>query len=167
VVDVLHEAGYLRYGNEEALLAKRIGELEVDALLSAGLPPLNDNDDKVRRRQLSRSAEARGALAPLYWELDAEQKRLAAGGRFEPQQLSPEARWALSTPARDTEIIVNLLARFVRYDYRLLLNHQRRSVQGAWERYGEARRRYLLKIAPYIQEGFVSTGGRRQTPDTP
>lgn len=161
VVDVLHEAGYLRYGNEQALLAKRVGDLEVEALLEAGLEPLSENDDKVRRRQLSRSAEARAALPPLYWELDAEQKRLAGGGRFEPQQLSPEARWALSTPARDTEIIVSLLARFVRYDYRLLLNHQRRSVGGAWERYGKAKRRYLRGIAPYIEEGFVTKGGGR------
>lgn len=167
VVDVLHEAGYLRYGNEQALLEKRIGELEIDALLTAGVTPLDEDDGASRRRQLSRSAEARAALPPLYWELDAEQKRRAAGGRFEPQHLSPEARWALSTPARDTEIIVNLLARFVRYDYRLLLNHQRRSVQGAWERYGEAKRRYIQGIAPYIEEGFVTTGGRRQTPDTP
>ena len=70
-----------------------------------------------------------------------------------------EARWALATPLRDTEIVVNLLSRFVRFDYRLLVAHQRRSVQASWSRYSAAKRQHLEAMFPYLTQGFVQTTG--------
>jgi len=114
------------------------------------------NDGPTRRRQLASNAAAQAALAPLYWELDAEQKRLSAGGAFDPRRLSVEARWALVTPARDLDVVGHLLARFVRFDYRLMTHHHRRIVRAEWGRYSEAKRRYLEATYPYITQGFVN-----------
>jgi hypothetical protein len=155
LVDLLCEAGFLRYGNEGTLLRKRLNELEVDALLNAG-EAAPAADAAARRRQLASNAAAQAALPPLYWELDAEQKRLAAGSAFDPRRLSVEARWALVTPARDADVVGHLLARFVRYDHRLMTHHHRRIVRAEWSRYSEAKRRYLEATYPYITQGFVT-----------
>ncbi len=97
LIDLLLEAGFLRYGNQETMLRKRLGELEIDTLLGAGeSAPAADN--AARRRQLAANAAAQAALPKLYWELDTEQKRLAAGGAFEPRRLSVEARWGWCCP---------------------------------------------------------------------
>lgn len=155
LVDVLHQQGYLRFGNQEALLKKRLGELELEALLLANEENVPQNEVE-RRRRFNRSAAARAALPSLYWELSDEQKRLNAGASFDPAHLSPDARWALSTPGGDTEIMVNLLARFVRYDYRLMVHHQRRSIEAEWERYTPAKRAYLQLAFPALTQGFVA-----------
>ncbi|HEX5692403.1 MAG TPA: DUF6638 family protein [Roseiflexaceae bacterium] len=154
LVDVLVASGFLRYGNETTLLRKRIGELELDALLATD-GPAPSNDAAARRRQVASSSAAQKALPPLYWELDSEQKRLAAGGAFDPQRLSADARWALVTPARDADVVGHLLARFVRFDLRLMTHHHRRIVRAEWDRYSAAKRRYLETNYPYILQGFV------------
>ncbi len=156
LVDVLHQQGYLRFGNQQALLKKRLGELELDALLLANEQDV-PQDEVGRRRLFNRSAAARSALPSLYWELSDEQKRLNAGAHFDAAHLSPEARWALSTPGGDTEIMVNMLARFVRYDYRLMVHHQRRSIEAEWERYTPAKRAYLQRAFPALTQGFVAS----------
>lgn len=162
-VELLHTAGFLRYANSSTQLRKRLGDLELEALLATGeLAPANDGP--ARRRQLSNSPAAQTALPPLYWELDAEQKRLAAGAPFEPRRLSPEARWALSTPARDADVVGNLLTRFVRYDYRLMAYHHPRIVQAEWSRYSAAKRRYLEATFPYMTQGFVRTTDASASP---
>jgi hypothetical protein len=153
VVDVLHEKGYLRFGNEDKLLPRRLADLEQEAILAADLDL--PSDEQARRRLISRSSLVRGGLTPLYFELDAERKRLESGAAFEPQHLSPEARWALSTPERDTDIMVNLISRFVRYDERLALHHRRRSIEREWPRFSEAKRRYLRSLFAYLEEGFI------------
>jgi hypothetical protein len=155
LVDLLIEAGFLRFGNEITLLRKRLGELELEALLSSG-EAAPAAEGAPRRKQLATSAAAQEALPPLYWELDAEQKRMAAGGSFNPRRLSVEARWALAVPARDPDVVGHLLARFVRFDYRLMTHHHRRIVRAEWSRYSEAKRRYLEATYPYITQGFVS-----------
>ncbi|HET9223669.1 MAG TPA: DUF6638 family protein [Roseiflexaceae bacterium] len=155
LVDLLLEAGFLRFGNEITLLRKRLGELELEALLSTGeVAPAPEG--APRRKQLAASSAAQEALPPLYWELDAEQKRMAAGGSFNPRRLSVEARWALAVPAREPDVLGHLLARFVRFDYRLMTHHHRRIVRAEWGRYSEAKRRYLEATYPYITQGFVS-----------
>ncbi len=155
LVDLLCEAGFLSYGNQASLLPKRLGELELDALLGAG-EAAPANDGPARRRQLVSNASAQSALRPLYWELDAERKRVSAGGAFDPRRLSVEARWALVTPARDLDVVGHLLARFVRFDYRLMTHHHRRIVRAEWGRYSEAKQRYLEATYPYITQGFVN-----------
>ena len=69
--------------------------------------------------------------------------------------MSVEARWALATPARDPDVVGHLLARFVRYDYRLMTHHHRRMIAAEWSRYSEAKRRYLEATFPYMTQGFV------------
>jgi hypothetical protein len=153
-VELLQAAGFLRYANSGTQLRKRLGDLELEALLATGeLAPANDGP--TRRRQIGSSPAAQAALPPLYWELDAEQKRLAAGAPFEPRRLSPEARWALSTPARDVDVVGHLLTRFVRFDYRLMAHHHHRIVQAEWSRYSPAKQRYLEAAFPYMTQSFV------------
>jgi hypothetical protein len=159
VVDMLHKEGFLTYANAPVLLRKRLGELEVEALLTAG-DEQPDPEGAPRRRQLAGNAAIQSALPPLYWELDAEQKRVAAGGALEPARLSVEARWALSTPARDPDVVGHLQSRFVRYDYRLMAHHHRRIIAAEWSRYSAAKRRYLQATFPYMIQGFV---GRPET----
>jgi hypothetical protein len=154
VVDILSQEGFLHYNNAPTLLPKRLGELEVDALLSSG-GSVPAADATARRRQLAGSQAAQAALPQLYWELDAEQKRLASGGSLDPAHLSVEARWALATPAREPDVVGHLLARFVRYDYRLMVHHHRRIVEAEWGRYSAAKRRYLAATFPYMVQGFV------------
>jgi hypothetical protein len=165
LVDLLLEAGFLRFGNEGTLLRKRLGELELEALLSAG-EQTPAAEGAPRRKQLATNASAQEALPPLYWELDAEQKRLAAGGSFNPRRLSAEARWALAVPARDPDVVGHLLARFVRFDHRLMTHHHRRIVRAEWGRYSEAKRRYLEATYPYITQGFVSKPETTPTTET-
>ncbi len=152
VVDIFHQEGLLHYNNVVTLLRKRLGELEIEALLAAGVAPAVDAT--ARRRQFGGAPAAQAALPQLYWELDAEQKRQAAGAPFDPVRLSAEARWALSTPARDAEVVGHLLARFVRYDYRMMALHHRRIIRAEWGRYSEAKRRYLETMFPYMTQGF-------------
>jgi hypothetical protein len=166
LVDLLLEAGFLRFGNEITLLRKRLGELELEALLTAGeLAPAAEG--AARRKQLAAHRAAQEGLPPLYWELDAEQKRLTAGGSFNPRRLSVEARWALAVPARDPDVVGHLLARFVRFDYRLMTHHHRRIVRAEWGRYSEAKRRYLEATYPYITQGFVSRPETTPATETP
>jgi Family of unknown function (DUF6638) len=153
LVDLLIDAGFLRYGVQETMLRKRLGELELDALLGVG-EDAPAAEGPARRRQLTANTAAQAALPPLYWELDAEQKRLAAGGAFAPRRLSVEARWALVVPARDPDVVGHLLARFVRYDYRLLTHHHGPIVRAEWGRYSPAKRRYLEAQYPYITQGL-------------
>lgn len=153
VVNALHDNGFLRYVNVAALMQRRLGELELDALLTVGETPMAEA--LARRRQLSGSAAAQQALSSLYWELDRAQKQLAAGSPFEPQRLSVLARWALSTPTQDADVVGNLQARFVRYDYRLLVHHHRRIVEAEWNEYSDAKRRYFESLFPYMQAGFT------------
>jgi len=155
-VELLHAAGFLRYANTGTQLRKRLGDLELEALLATG-ESAPANDGPARRRQISSSAAAQAALSPLYWELDAEQKRLTAGAAFEPRRLSTEARWALSTPARDADVVGHLLTRFVRFDYRLMVHHHHRIMQAEWSRYSAAKQRYLEATFPYMTQGFVRT----------
>jgi len=152
VVGVLHGAGFLHYTHLEQQVRRRLDELEVDSLLSLGEQP---EQGQARRRQLSKRADIRQVLPPLYWELDGVQKRLAGGSPLEPQRLSTEARWALSLPVREADVLGHLMARFVRYDYRLLVQHLRRDVQFQWASYSEAKRRYLEREFPYMTQGFV------------
>src|SRR5262249_44377099 len=154
VVDMLHKEGFLTYANAPVLLRKRLGELEVEALLGAG-DEQPAAEGAARRRQLASNAAIQSALPPLYWELDAEQKRVASGGALELARLSVEARWALSTPARDPDVVGHLQARFVRYDYRLMAHHHRRIIGAEWGRYSAAKRRYLQATFPYMIQGFV------------
>jgi hypothetical protein len=154
LVDLLIEAGFLRYGNQETMLRKRLGELELDTLLGVG-ETAPAADAAARRRQLAANAAAQAALPKLYWELDTEQKRQAAGGAFDPRRLSVEARWALVLPARDADVVGHLLSRFVRYDYRLLTHHHGPIVRAEWGRYSPAKQRYLEALFPYITQGLV------------
>jgi hypothetical protein len=154
VVDVLHQQGYLHFNSAAMLLGKRLGELEIEALLAAGeVSPAADAS--ARRRQFAGLPAAQAAFPPLYWELDGLQKRIAAGGGINPAQLSTEARWALATPARDADVVGHLLSRFVRYDHRLLAHHHRRIIGAEWARYSEAKRRYLAATFPYMTQGFI------------
>jgi len=154
VIDVLCQEGFLHYNNAAMLLPKRLGELEIDTLLACGegAPAANST---ARRRQLAGNKAAQSALPQLYWELDAEQKQVAFGGTLDPATLSVAARWALATPAREPDVVGHLLARFVRYDYRLLAHHHRRIVEAEWGRYSEAKQRYLAATFPYMIQGFV------------
>jgi hypothetical protein len=158
LIDLLIEAGFLRYGNQETMLRKRLGELELDALLGAG-EAAPAAEGPARRRQITANAAAQAALPRLYWDLDAEQKRLAAGGAFDPRRLSVEARWALAVPAREADAVGHLQARFVRYDYRLLTHHHSPIVRAEWGRYSPAKRRYLEAQYPYITQGLVTSEG--------
>ena len=76
-------------------------------------------------------------------------------GTLDPAELSVAARWALATPAREPDVVGHLLARFVRYDYRLMAHHHRRIVEAEWGRYSEAKQRYLTATFPYMIQGFV------------
>jgi hypothetical protein len=154
VIDVLFQEGFLHYNNAAMLLPKRLGELEIDALLASG-EAAPAADATARRRQLAGNKAAQDALPQLYWELDAEQKQVTFGGTLDPADLSVAARWALATPAREPDVVGHLLARFVRYDYRLMAHHHRRIVEAEWNRYSEAKQRYLAAIFPYMIQGFV------------
>jgi len=162
VVDVLQQQGYLHFDNAGVLLPKRLGELEIEALLASGEQALA-TDAAARRRQLGAAPAAQAALPALYWELDGLQKRLGAGGALNPAQISVEARWALATPARDADVVGHLLARFVRYDHRLMAHHHRRIMGAEWHRYSQAKQRYLEATFPYMTQGFVR---RPETPAT-
>jgi hypothetical protein len=153
LVDPLHDAGYLRYIASESVLRKRIANIERDILLSVDIDP--SDDAQTRRRQLARSPKAQELLPPVYWELDGELKRVAAGAPFKPDRISYEARWAMSAPARANEVMVHLLARFVRYDYRLFVYHHQRLVEAEWSRYSEAKRRHLAALFPYLTQVFA------------
>ncbi|HEU4322367.1 MAG TPA: DUF6638 family protein [Roseiflexaceae bacterium] len=153
VIGVLLGAGFLHYRQTLDQARRRLGELEIDALLGCGEQP--DADLNRRRRQIVNSPAVRQALPPLYWELDGVHKRLSNGGPLEPEQLSLEARWALALPTRDADVMGHLMARFIRYDYRLLAQHLRRDVQFQWSGYSEAKQRYLERMFPYIKQGFV------------
>jgi hypothetical protein len=155
VVDLLQQGGFLHYNNATMLLRKRLGELEIDALLATGADS-PASDSVARRRQLAGSKAAQVALPALYWELDTQQKRLTAGATLDPADLSVEARWALATPARDPDVVGHLVSRFVRYDYRLLAHHHRRIIGAEWSRYSDAKRRYLETAFPYMTQGFAS-----------
>ncbi len=154
VIDWLHSAGLLRYAVQATVLQKRLGELELEALLSAG-EDAPASAGAARRRQLAGNAAAQALLPPLYWELDAEQKRQQAGAAFDPRQLSIEARWALSVPAVEPEVVGHLLTRFVRFDYRLMAHHHPRMVLAEWSRYSPAKQRYLTSTFPYMLQGVV------------
>jgi hypothetical protein len=154
LVDHLHAAGFLRYMDTDAFFRKRVADLERDALLNAGEQP--SDDSAARRRQMARNTSAQALLPPLYWELEGELKRLQAGAQFSPQRLSPEGRWAVSAPARANDVIVHLLARFVRYDYRLLAYHHQRIIQAEWPRYSAAKREYLEARFPYLTHSFAA-----------
>jgi len=154
VIDMLYQEGFLHYNNAAMLLPKRLGELEIDALLVSG-EGAPAADAIARRRQLAGNKAAQAALLQLYWELDAEQKQVTFGGTLDPADLSPAARWALATPAREPDVVGHLLARFVRYDYRLMAHHHRRIVEAEWGRYSEAKQRYLAATFPYMIQGFV------------
>lgn len=163
VIGVLHGAGFLHYGRVLEQTRRRLGELEVEALLECDELP--DADLTRRRRQIINSPSVRQALPPLYWELDGLQKHLTHGSPLEPQQLSLEARWALSLPVREADVLGHLLARFVRYDYRLLAQHLRRDVQFQWVNYSAAKRRYLERMFPYIKQGFVQAPEATAAPE--
>lgn len=92
LVQVLHQHGYIHFDNAPMLLPKRLGELEIEALLAAG-EPAPAADGAARRRQFASTPAAQAALPTLYWELDGLQKRIIAGGALHPAQLSVEARW--------------------------------------------------------------------------
>jgi hypothetical protein len=154
VIDVLVQEGFLHYNNATMLLPKRLGELEIDALLASG-EAAPAADLPARRRQLAANKAAQAALPELYWELDAEQKQASSGGALDPAELSVAARWALATPAREPDVVGHLLARFVRYDYRLMAHHHRRIVEAEWSRYSQAKQRYLAATFPYMIQGFV------------
>jgi hypothetical protein len=154
VIDVLCQEGFLHYNNAAMLLPKRLGELEIDALLASG-EAAPATDSTARRRQLAGSKAAQAALPQIYWELDAEQKQATAGGALDPADLSLAARWALATPAREPDVVGHLLARFVRYDYRLMAHHHRRIVEAEWSRYSQPKQRYLMATFPYMIQGFV------------
>lgn len=160
LVDTLHEAGFLRYAIDSSLPRKRLGELELEALLAAGLDTQSANGT-ARRKQLDRNPTAQAALPKVYWELHSLQQQLEAGAQFDPRRLSVDARWALSAPNRNVEIVGHLLARFVRYDHRMLALHHRRSIQAEWSRYSEAKRRHLEATFPYMTQGFI------RKPDAP
>ena len=154
VINVLQQHGYIHFENAPILLGKRLAELEIEALLATG-EQVPARDAAARRRQLAGASAAQAALPALYWELDGLHKRLLAGGALNPAQLSVEARWALATPARDADVVGHLLARFVRYDHRLMAHHHRRIISAEWHRYSEAKRRYLETTFPYMTQGFV------------
>ena len=154
VIDVLCQEGFMHYHNAAMLLPKRLGELEIDALLASG-EDAPGADSIARRRQLAGNKAAQSALPQLYWELDAEQKQVSSGSMLDPAELSVAARWALATPAREPDVVGHLLARFVRYDYRLMAHHQRRIVEAEWGRYSQAKQRYLTATFPYMIQGFV------------
>ncbi len=158
LVDLLHLTGFLQYAHDASLslLLKRLGDLEREALLVAGEAKHAPNDAE-RRRQIARNTAAQAALPQLYWELDGEVKRLHAGASFDAQRLSVGARWALSAPTRDADVMVHLLTRFVPYDYAQLIHHHPGIVQAEWPRYGEAKRRYLEANFPYLVQSFVET----------
>jgi hypothetical protein len=149
----LHREGYLHYPAPHTLLTRRLGDLAAEALLNIDQMPATDPD--ARRRQIAQYAEAQRALPALYWELDAERKRVAAGSGYAPERLSVTARWALSAPNRDADVVGHLLARFVRFDYRLLAMHHRRSIEAEWGRYTSAKQRYFAGLFPYMAQGFV------------
>ncbi|GAB4209117.1 MAG: hypothetical protein OHK0022_39680 [Roseiflexaceae bacterium] len=165
VIGVLHGAGFLHYGRVQEQVRRRLGELEVEALLGCGELP--EEDLTRRRRQIVNNPAVRQALPPLYWELDGVQKRVSHGSPLEPQQLSVEARWALSLPVREADVLGHLMARFVRYDYRLLAQHLRRDVQFQWASYSQAKRRYLERMFPYIKQGFVQAPEVAVAPEQP
>jgi hypothetical protein len=156
VVDLLLSEGFLHYDNAPMLLRKRLAELEVEALLAAG-EQQPAAEAVARRRQFAGSPAAQGALPQLYWELDAEQKRVAGGGALDLAHLSVEARWALATPARDADVVGHLLARFVRYDYRLMAHHHRRIIGAEWNRYSAAKQRHLEAAFPYMAQAFITS----------
>ncbi|MBA3469987.1 MAG: hypothetical protein H0T53_10120 [Herpetosiphonaceae bacterium] len=160
LVDHLHAAGYLRYMDTEAFFRKRVADLERDTLLNANIQP--SEDSAARRRQLARHTNVQALLPPLYWELEGELKRVQAGAPFSATRLSAEGRWAVSAPARANEVMVHLLARFVRYDYRLLSFHHQRIIQAEWLRYSDAKREYLAAHFPYLPDSFAT-----QPPATP
>lgn len=164
VIGVLHGAGLLHYSRVEQQVRRRLDELEVDTLLSLGEQP---EQGQARRRQIARRGDMRQALPPLYWELDHVQKRLAGGSPLDPQRLSAEARWALSLPVREADVLGHLMARFVRYDYRLLVQHLRRDVQFQWANYSDAKRRYLEREFPYMTQGFVGAADLPAAPAQP
>jgi hypothetical protein len=64
LIDLLVEAGFLRYGNEAALLRKRLGDLELDTLLSID-GPAPAADAAARRRQFASNPAAQAALPPV------------------------------------------------------------------------------------------------------
>ncbi|KPV54093.1 hypothetical protein SE17_05830 [Kouleothrix aurantiaca] len=154
VIDLLMQRGFVHYATVPTLLPKRLAELEIEALLAVG-ESAPARDATARRRQLAANPSVRGALPPLYWELDALQKHLPAGA-FDPARLSVEARWALATPARDAEVLGHLIARFVRFAHATMAFHHRRIIGAEWERYSDAKRRYLAATFPYMIQGFVA-----------
>lgn len=155
LVDMLHEVGMLRYANQQAQIRRRLAQLEVEALLVAG-EQRPATGDLARRRQIQRLSNANSALSSLYWELNGLQQKLAAGAAFEPQTMSPAARWAMSVPAAAPGVIGHLLARFNRYDYQLLALHHPELIEKEWPRYAPAKQRYLAAKFPYLESGFVS-----------
>jgi hypothetical protein len=154
VIDVLYQEGFLHYNNAAMLLPKRLGELEIEVLLASGegAPAI---DSTARRRQLAGNTAVQAALPQLYWELDSAHKQATVSGTLDHAGLSVAARWALATPAREPDVVGHLLARFVRYDYRLLVHHHRRIVEAEWSRYSESKQRYLTATFPYMIQGFV------------
>lgn len=154
VVTLLQQQGYIHYDNAQLLLPKRLAELETEALLAIG-EEAPARDAAVRRRQLASNPSVRGALPPLYWELDALQKQWATGVALNPGKLSIEARWALATPACEAEVVGHLIARFVRFAHRAMALHHRRIIGAEWERYSPAKQRYLTANFPYMSQGFV------------
>lgn len=154
VIGVIEQYGFIHYDNALRLLPKRMAELETEALLAVG-EAAPAKDTTARRRQLVGNPAVRAQLQPPYWELDSVQKQLTAGGALNARKLSVEARWALATPARDAEVVGNLIARFVRYDHRMLALHHRRIIAAEWARYSEAKRCYLAATFPYMTAGFV------------
>ncbi len=154
VIDLLVQSGFVHYTTVPTLLPKRLAELETEALLAVG-ESAPARDATARRRQLAANPSVRSALPSLYWELDALQKHLPAGA-FDPARLSVEARWALATPARDAEVLGHLIARFVRFAHATMAFHHRRIIGAEWERYSEAKRRYLAATFPYMIQGFVA-----------
>lgn len=154
VVGMLHEIGVLRYSPESGLLKKRLNDLILDTLLNINEPNIATSSS-ARRRQLERSTTAQTALPNVYWELNALQQKLAAGGSFDPRRLTVEARWALSAPNRSIMIASSLLARFICYDYWLQTHRQWRHLQAEWDRYSPAKQHYLTRTFPQLVVGLA------------
>jgi hypothetical protein len=157
VLTVLHTRGWLTYRNTRGTIARRLREMEVGALLEAGVddPPA---DAQQRRTLIAGSPEARAALQrrPAYRELSELAQRIPPGeDSLQGAQLSVAAGWALSHIVQEPELMGNLIVRFVPDDLDLVAQHSAVRIEAQWGRLSRAFKRHLARRYPSFVAGLA------------
>lgn len=146
--DLLFRLDLIKY--DLAHLPRRMHEAETRALLDR-------NVDVGALDEVGRKTAMQRARLPAYWSELRTLERAAKGGRrslgSDLAGLSPEAKWALASPAAaDADVVNTLLCRQYIHDWRRTCQYNHRDLERVFPTLNDASRRYIISLLTSSEE---------------